>query len=75
MANATNGTTSAAVSYTHLDVYKRQIQECGVDEKVFFDNLPRLADNAHADQCTTANPRYPLVSEIEQLYTDAYYGR
>ena len=51
------------------------IQECGVDEKVFFDNLPRLADNAHADQCTTANPRYPLVSEIEQLYTDAYYGR
>jgi len=51
------------------------IQECGVDEKEFFDKLPRLADNAHADQCTTANPRYPLVSEIEQLYTDAYYGR
>ena len=35
------------------------IQECGIDEKLFFDNLQRLSENAHEDQCTTANPRYP----------------
>ncbi len=51
------------------------IQECGIDEKVFFDNLQRLSENAHEDQCTTANPRYPLISEIADLYTKAYYGK
>ncbi len=50
------------------------IQECGIDEKLFFDNLQRLSENAHEDQCTTANPRYPLISEIAELYTKAYYG-
>lgn len=51
------------------------IQECGIDEKLFFDNLQRLSENAHEDQCTTANPRYPLISEISELYTKAYYGK
>lgn len=51
------------------------IQECGIDEKLFFDNLQRLSENAHEDQCTTANPRYPLISEIAKLYTKAYYGK
>ena len=51
------------------------IQECGNDEKLFFDNLQRLSENAHEDQCTTANPRYPLISEIAELYTKAYYGK
>ena len=51
------------------------IQECGIDEKLFFDNLQRLSENAHEDQCTTANPRYPLISEIAELYTKAYYGK
>ena len=46
------------------------IQECGIDEKLFFDNLQRLSENAHEDQCTTANPRYPLISEIAELYTN-----
>lgn len=50
------------------------VQECGVDEKQFMDFLPTLADHAHADQCTTANPRYPLVTEIEEIYKKAYYG-
>lgn len=50
------------------------IKECGVDEKVFLDNLQRLSENAHEDQCTTANPRYPLISEIADLYKKAYYG-
>ena len=51
------------------------IQECGIEEKLFFDNLQRLSENAHEDQCTTANPRYPLISEIAELYTKAYYGK
>lgn len=53
----------------------KSIQECGVDEKTFLNNLQRLAEKAHEDQCTTANPRYPLISEIKQIYLDAYYGR
>lgn len=51
------------------------LKDCNIEEKVFFDNLYRLADYAHSDQCTTANPRYPLVSEIEEIYTAAYYGK
>lgn len=51
------------------------IQACGVDEKIFLDRLQGLAEKAHEDQCTTANPRYPLISEIKQIYLDAYYGR
>ena len=50
------------------------IKECGVDEKLFFDRLPALAERAHEDQCTTANPRYPLISEIEEIYTQAYFA-
>jgi len=48
------------------------IQECGVDEKAFMTNLPQLSDRAFSDQCTTANPRYPLVAEIMQLYRQAF---
>jgi acetaldehyde dehydrogenase/alcohol dehydrogenase len=50
------------------------IKDCGVDEKVFMDKLAVLADNAHEDQCTTANPRYPLVSELEDIYKKAFHG-
>lgn len=53
----------------------KSIKELGVEEKPFFANLHRLADRAFEDQCTTANPRYPLVSEIEEIYTKAYYGK
>lgn len=53
----------------------RSIQECGIDEKIFMDNLQRLSENAHEDQCTTANPRYPLISEISEIYTKAYFGK
>ena len=51
------------------------IQACGVDETVFFNNLQKLSENAHEDQCTTANPRYPLISEIAEIYKKAYYGK
>ena len=50
------------------------IQLCGVDEKEFFEKLPKLADRAFEDQCTTANPRYPLVTELMEIYKKAYYG-
>ncbi len=51
------------------------IRECGVDEKEFLVKVPVLAERAFEDQCTTANPRYPLVSELEQIYKKAYYGK
>jgi acetaldehyde dehydrogenase/alcohol dehydrogenase len=52
----------------------RSIKEAGVDEKKFLANLDRLSEEAFDDQCTGTNPRYPLISEIKQLYTNAYYG-
>ncbi|WMJ23336.1 bifunctional acetaldehyde-CoA/alcohol dehydrogenase [Paludicola sp. MB14-C6] len=51
------------------------IKDCGVDEKVFLDNLTGLSERAFEDQCTTANPRYPLVVEIAEIYKEAYYGK
>ena len=50
------------------------IRDCGVEEEVFMANIDRLAENAHDDQCTGANPRYPLVEEIKEIYRKAYYG-
>ena len=53
----------------------KSIQEFGVDEKTFMDNLDKLVELAYDDQCTGANPAYPLMDEIKQIYIDAYYGR
>ena len=50
------------------------IKECGVDEKEFMDKLEDLSYKAFEDQCTTTNPRYPLVTEIMEIYKRAYYG-
>lgn len=50
------------------------IKDCGVEEKIFFDRLPELSERAHEDQCTTANPRYPLIREIQEIYAQAYYA-
>lgn len=50
------------------------IKECGVDEAAFMAAVPSLAERAFEDQCTTANPRFPLVSELEEIYRKAYYG-
>ena len=52
----------------------RSIQSQGVDEKTFLANLDEVADEAHADQCTPANPRYPLISELKEILLQAYYG-
>jgi acetaldehyde dehydrogenase/alcohol dehydrogenase len=50
------------------------IRDCGVDEQDFLSKLPMLAERAFEDQCTTANPRYPLVTDLEEIYRNAYYG-
>lgn len=49
-------------------------KEMGIDEKLFESKVAYLADRAFEDQCTTANPRMPLVHELEKIYRDAYYG-
>ncbi|GLU30197.1 bifunctional acetaldehyde-CoA/alcohol dehydrogenase [Trinickia caryophylli] len=51
------------------------IREAGVPETLFLERLDELAGNAFDDQCTGANPRYPLMSELRQLLLDSYYGR
>lgn len=50
------------------------LKECGIEEKEFLSKVDELADRAFEDQCTTANPRLPLVSELKQILLDAYYG-
>ncbi len=50
------------------------LKELGIDEKEFLANVDLLADKAFSDQCTTANPRLPLVSELKQILLDSYYG-
>ena len=53
---------------------KKTIKEYGIDEKDFLARLDDMVEQAFDDQCTGANPRYPLMSEIKQMYLNAYYG-
>ena len=53
---------------------KKTIRDYGIDEKDFLDRLDDMVEQAFDDQCTGANPRYPLMSEIKQMYLNAYYG-
>ncbi len=53
---------------------KATIKDYGIDEKYFLDNLDEMVEQAFDDQCTGANPRYPLMSEIKAMYLNAYYG-
>ena len=53
---------------------KKTIRDYGIDEKDFLDRLDEMTEQAFDDQCTGANPRYPLMSEIRQMYLNAYYG-
>lgn len=59
---------------TKLEMPK-SLQETGIPEEEFLNQLDELADRAFEDQCTTANPRVPLVTEIKQILLDAYYGK
>ena len=54
---------------------KKTIKDYGIDEKDFLDRLDEMVEQAFDDQCTGANPRYPLMSEIKQMYLNAYYGK
>ncbi len=64
-----------------LDELKQQldiplsIQAAGVNEADFLAKVDKLAEEAFDDQCTGANPRYPLISELKQILIDSYYGR
>ena len=53
---------------------KKTIRDYGVDEKYFLDTLDEMTEQAFDDQCTGSNPRYPLMSEIKEMYLKAYYG-
>ena len=54
---------------------KKTIQDYGIDEADFLARLDEMVEQAFDDQCTGANPRYPLMSEIKQMYLNAYYGK
>ena len=51
------------------------IREFGVKEEDFLATLDEMTEKAFDDQCTGANPRYPLISEMKELYLMAYYGK
>ena len=54
---------------------KKTIKDYGIDEKYFLEKLDEMTEQAFDDQCTGANPRYPLMSEIKEMYLEAYYGK
>lgn len=53
---------------------KKTIRDYGISEKDFLETLDEMSEKAFDDQCTGANPRYPLISEIKEIYLKAYYG-
>jgi len=53
---------------------KKTIKDYGIDETDFLNRLDDMVEQAFDDQCTGANPRYPLMSELKQMYLNAYYG-
>ncbi len=50
------------------------IAQCGIPESDFLSKIDILSERAFEDQCTTANPRYPLIRELKEIYKKAYYG-
>lgn len=52
----------------------KSFKEYGIDEETYMNKLDTLANHAFEDQCTTANPRLPLVTELKKILVDAYYG-
>jgi acetaldehyde dehydrogenase/alcohol dehydrogenase len=57
----------------HIGI-KKTIRDYGVEESAFLEGLDEMAEQAFDDQCTGANPRYPLITEIKEMYLEAYYG-
>lgn len=54
---------------------KKSIKEYGIDEKYFLETLDDMTEQAFNDQCTGANPRYPLMKEMKDIYLNCYYGK
>ena len=54
---------------------KETIKDYGIDEETFLSTLDEMVEQAFDDQCTGANPRYPLMSELKQMYLNSYYGK
>ena len=59
---------------SHMNIPK-SFKAAGIEEEEFLAKVDMLADRAFEDQCTTANPRLPLVSELKQILLDSYYGK
>lgn len=53
----------------------KNIKDAGVSSKKFYESLDTMSENAFDDQCTGANPRFPLISELKQLYINAFEGK
>ena len=75
--------TKYGISYKHTDSddelkekigIKKTIREYGIEEQDFLATLDEMSEKAFDDQCTGANPRYPLISEIKDIYLKVYYG-
>ena len=73
-AEKLDGLAEAITELKHKIGIKDTIREYGIDEKEFSEKLDEMSELAFDDQCTGANPRYPLISEIKQMYINAYYG-
>lgn len=54
---------------------KKCIKDYGIDEKYFLDTLDEMVEQAFNDQCTGANPRYPLMQEMKEIYLKCFYGK
>ncbi|HBC85021.1 MAG TPA: bifunctional acetaldehyde-CoA/alcohol dehydrogenase [Clostridiales bacterium] len=54
---------------------EKSFKEAGINEEEFLSKIDMLADRAFEDQCTSANPRVPLVTELKEILIDAYYGK
>ena len=52
---------------------KKSIKDYGIAESDFLETLDKMTQEAFDDQCTGANPRYPLMSELREIYLKAYY--
>ncbi len=71
------GISSLIAKVKELNQYlgiPKSFKEAGIDEAEFLAKVDILADRAFEDQCTTANPRVPLVTELKQILLDSYYG-
>ena len=53
----------------------KTIKEAGVNEQQFYATMDEMVEQAFDDQCTGANPRYPLMSELKKIYIDCYEGK